>query len=786
MKAAAANHPRQSPDGFSEETYQRNLAALIRLAPAYAGWLQTTPVHTACHAEVLPSPIDRPSVRITYQSGETAILYGVEDRFEDDVRTQPEAAPTAVRARVIFGLGLGDQVMALSSQDGPGPTCFVVEPDPGMARLALHYRDFVPLLADHQLVFVVPDREVLLQLATRLGRLYPFDGVQVIVDPVCRRYFDTDFAARITAFERKLKEQALYHGTWVHTAPRIVENEFINLAPALLSPAVDGLKDCLRGLPAVVVSAGPSLNRSLPLLTDLDGRAALLGAAPVLRSMAAYDIRPDLLAALDYGQSRFDSFQDVPDYLDIPLAFVQQADPRMVQGYRGPLVSVMQTRSPIRLWLGSHFMDREHWTVGANVGSLVLELAIFMGADPIILVGQDLSYPDLRSHAAGVVGGRDLSAQGSIHDRVLLESVDGSQVASSLLLASYLDEISAIVARTERTVINTSPSGARISGTLEMPLQEALDRFCRNGRVNIRETIRTHLGISAVDLGHIAGELDKLTRELKALNTIVSAALDLNRMLSERIDQIAARRLDPETIQLIRTHARYVAAMKQYGRTFEPLRVCLAGTESNLENGRERRPECPMPDRLRALLDRDRTRAEASRRASAHLQNLAAKVRPCLDGIMQARQQIRDHPDASFGYRNLAACLDEAGLAAEARQCDQTAIESAPEDRASLFEAAQRAARRQDFARVRIHLDRLSDLAPDHGPARDLRRAVDQAAETCLKRARTALGEGDWTTGVLSARRVLAWRPDHPEADRIQRDCLLIRHSIVLAVRNGE
>ena len=100
----------------------------------------------------------------------------------------------------------------------------------------------------------------------------------------------------------------------------------------------------------------------------------------------------------------------------------------------------------------------------------MLDAAIRMGCDPIVFVGQDLSFSDGHSHAAGVE--KRLKVE---RTPCTVESVDGSRIPTSSVLLWFRRWIEDRIAREPgRTFINVSQTGARIKGTQEMPLEEAI------------------------------------------------------------------------------------------------------------------------------------------------------------------------------------------------------------------------------------------------------------------------------------------------------------------------
>ena len=107
-----------------------------------------------------------------------------------------------------------------------------------------------------------------------------------------------------------------------------------------------------------------------------------------------------------------------------------------------------------------------------NVAHLAFLTARFMGADPIIFVGLDLSFPKEQAHAS------DCTSPWGLDDcRGLLRKypgTDGGQVQTLDSFISYIHIFEQEIKQTKARCLNCSEHGALIQGTTAMPLSRAL------------------------------------------------------------------------------------------------------------------------------------------------------------------------------------------------------------------------------------------------------------------------------------------------------------------------
>ncbi|HEX6989071.1 MAG TPA: 6-hydroxymethylpterin diphosphokinase MptE-like protein, partial [Bacillota bacterium] len=353
----------------------------------------------------------------------------------------------------------------------------VIEPEPAVAWAALGARRLEGLLGDprFQLLLTEPSHRFRNQLDTALLSGVVAGGWTLQAFPsYARRHGD-----HIEELNRWLFDTVRAHRVNVATYQRWMEpwidNVMMNLKHVVGRPFVDHWLGVWRGHAAILVAAGPSVTPNLPLLASLKGKVPIVAAGSGLGPLVEAGIEPDLVVSVDSGAANYRHFQG--RRLSAPLAFSPEVYPRIVDEHRGPLI-------PMASMGGTSFhyvcslagFHPSRIPSGPSVANATLALLRALGANPIVLVGQDLAYPDGRSHAAGVPTATAIDPDR--RDLLLVEAVGGGQVPTD-------DALQAMRRWTERylagapdlRVINTSTMGARILGTEELGLPEAVERL---------------------------------------------------------------------------------------------------------------------------------------------------------------------------------------------------------------------------------------------------------------------------------------------------------------------
>lgn len=466
--------------------------------------------------------------------------------------------PDAEGLAVFLGMGLGYGPL-LILQERPGlRQIAILEPSVDLFCAALATVDLRPLISSGKALFFVGDIdwESLEKAVTRvaaledthiLRHLPSFKGRPALYGPVNDRAY-------------MLLNQINASGSTTRKCGQtFIENRSSSLTLLRHAHSLDALRGLLAGKPAVVVAAGPSLERSLPALREMVGRCALIAADSALAPLLRAGIVPDIVTSIDYLDL---NFEKIAPFLgqEWPFSLVS-----MIKA-----TPLLAKRLPVRQMFFGFAEDLpHHWIVKSlglrtlapacsSVAHLSLGVALIMDCAPIVFVGQDLSYTDVSlDHVDGTIIMRRELPQ----DRELMKvpAVGGGTVATDRQFLSLLKVFEDIIGGWPRQYINASASGARIRGTEEKSLSEVaachagvgfsvgqlmaealaagpsfqVDEFVRAGRANLQQVILMAEKLKkALGLGQTAlKELARLTAVRKVVHGVNDLSGSLRKLL---------------------------------------------------------------------------------------------------------------------------------------------------------------------------------------------------------------------------------------------------------------
>lgn len=157
------------------------------------------------------------------------------------------------------------------------------------------------------------------------------------------------------------------------------------------------LKKEMQGLPIVIVSPGPSLDKNIHLLKDLKGRAILMAAAQCARALHTAGVVPDFIVVADPGKLTY--FLDGVDTSDVDALIVGvSSHPDFYNKLFRNTIS-FNANSAVDAWISDIFGDTLPISAAGSVSIDCFFFAKYWGCSQIIMVGLDLALSQGRSYS---------------------------------------------------------------------------------------------------------------------------------------------------------------------------------------------------------------------------------------------------------------------------------------------------------------------------------------------------------------------------------------------------
>lgn len=562
-----------------QSLYLRNLAVLWAVDPELARRIEAIEEPYA----VEPSKSGGPTVAVNGPTGKKIYLHS---RYQPDDEAKKLIEPMDADACMAFhvhGFGLGYHTEQLFEKLSPEGIIAVLEPDLRLLRTAFESRDLSRLIASRRVYFFhEADKNQLLVKLTSWAAMFTlgFQKVEHAPSVQARPEFYAQMQGWIDDFLAYCRTNM---NTLVLNGKRTAENLARNIGWYAATPGLGRLAGRYRGLPAVIVSAGPSLRKNKHLLKGLENRAVIIAVQTTLQPLLEMGIEPHFVTSLDYHEICTRFFEKLPPSLRTELV----AEPKAA----GAIFDMMT--GPITL-LGNDYCEqllremhpaKPKLNAGATVAHLAYYLAEHLQCDPIVFVGQDLGFSDGLCYTPGTsyeeVWRPELSRfytsemkqwEQIVRDRPILRRVpdqQGRPMYTEERLFTYLQQFERDFAAARATIIDAGEGGALKRGAKVMKLAEVIEQYCTRpvGR------IEDHPGLDWSTLGRCVISIERRRDEGKQVGDIARRTLPLLEEIRDHMDD------QPRVNRAIARIDRLRANMNELGHCYELISQLMQSIE---------------------------------------------------------------------------------------------------------------------------------------------------------------------------------------------------------------
>lgn len=374
----------------------------------------------------------------------------------------------------MFGFGNGIFIREIVKKMDENDILFIYEPCVNLFFHALKEYDITDIIKEKNVLIYIEginefEFHMHLQGVTNITN---FKTQIVCVHP----QYDKIFANSCIKFYKDIKDN-LNHtminvNTEIYFGEKIISNVFKNMKYLGNSNTLLELKNEFpEDITAIIVAAGPSVEENIEELKKAKGKAVIFAVDRILDYLLDSGLEPDFTLTIDPKKpvEYFSKREDVK----IPLIAYLEANNDILDGHKGRKIVCTQ----------NSFMDEIYNKTGkispkvlpsGSVALLAFNVCLELGFKNIILVGQDLAYNGEMSHAGVIQSNLDKELD------LLVEGVDGEQVRSRYDWKEFLTRYEDLIKmNSQAKVIDAKEKGAKIKGTVNMSLKEAVHLYCK-------------------------------------------------------------------------------------------------------------------------------------------------------------------------------------------------------------------------------------------------------------------------------------------------------------------
>lgn len=389
----------------------------------------------------------------------------------------------------VFGIGNISFIRKLIERTNDDNRIIIYEPDFTIMREIMEVEDITDILSNKRCILLMGnclDDSIRNVYERYLDYSDCFNYI-MIISLNYNTIFNKEYNEYTKGIEMSISTVASNFKFYSNAGKHANRNIFKNMKYFLESKSLcDFYRQVDKEIPAIVVAAGPSLNKNIKYLKEAKGKAIIICIDAAMRALAREGITPDLCVTVDFNKELGHFDEGDSDRVPMICSLISTAS--FVKQSKAVKLFYREDTPYINDFMDSERIGITSLPTGGTVANNALSAAIYMGCKNIIMIGQDLAYTNNQTHAAGTVKGDSMTVD-EVRNLVFVEDLEGNKLQTCGEFVLYKQWIEETVAtRSEVNFINATEGGAGIKGCEHITLKEAIDRYCKK-EVDVKELI---------------------------------------------------------------------------------------------------------------------------------------------------------------------------------------------------------------------------------------------------------------------------------------------------------
>ncbi|NFO04374.1 motility associated factor glycosyltransferase family protein [Clostridium botulinum] len=385
---------------------------------------------------------------------------------------------------ITIGLGLGYYLDPLFNRY-KDKKIIIVEPNIEVFKNMLSAMDITKFIESENIVFMVGLSPYIVRRLiseylkeNKINKVYISEMMvyrKINNDYIEELYEEIDKA--LFQFISNIATEVAFSQMWLNNTIRLLAclNEI---------PNINSIKDKFVNVPVVIVSAGPSLEKNMELLKELDNRALIIAVGSAVNILEKKNISPHIIMGFDGQEAEAKIFQSLKNTKPI-FVFGPSIHYKAVESYKGLKMSlILNNDIPMIRFYKKLGIEVDALDCGPSVSNIAMVFAHYIKAPQIMLIGQDLAYTNGVRYADGGIHNHKVSDKENLKKHGYEKVVDiyGDEVYTKgdlIGIKNWFEEYLKVY-KGEIQVYNCTEAGVPIKGAENMRFREAIDKFCVN------------------------------------------------------------------------------------------------------------------------------------------------------------------------------------------------------------------------------------------------------------------------------------------------------------------
>lgn len=377
---------------------------------------------------------------------------------------------------ITYGLADAEHLLKLVDIKHPESKVIIFEKDENLINDIKNNDYYVNLNNDKNTYIIEYDQKNINLNLWKLVSLNNLFNIKIVSYKILEKYNYKELITITNEIESFRKQKIIDNNTINKFSEKWFKLFISNFKYTLGSTIINDLKDIMKDKPAIIVSAGPSLEKNISLLKECKDNFIIISGGRTLKSLSNIGVKPDFIGVIDSGEVSYDLTKDYIN-TDTPLLFTNTTHEKILANHKGKKIYNGATMDFIGYATGKQV---EGMSTGGSIAHTCTEFAAYLGCNPIIFIGQDLAYTNDKLHA-NIAENNDKYKKLekiNIKNSIFVDDIYGNKVRTNNLFYSFKVSLENIINKYPNiTFINATEGGANIKNTTVLTLKETISEY---------------------------------------------------------------------------------------------------------------------------------------------------------------------------------------------------------------------------------------------------------------------------------------------------------------------
>ncbi|MBN2479862.1 MAG: motility associated factor glycosyltransferase family protein [Parachlamydiales bacterium] len=400
------------------------------------------------------------------------------------------------------------------------------------------------------------------------------------IDVITFQIEDEKFLSLKDQILKKMKISFLSHHDSFFSN-KIFKNFYSNIDQLSKSFYANKLKNKFKNVPAIVCGAGPSLKYSYEKIKKLENSALIIAGGSAIKCLTLNNINPHLGVIIDPNLEEFNILKNSLAY-EMPIIYSTRVNSGVFNTFNGPIGYIKAFIGGMfeifideKFKLPFEYVGKELSETSLSVTSVCISYAKYLGCNPIILDGLDLSYSDNKKYATDSFDDKKIDNNNKL---IPAKSKDNKNIFTNHIFQIEKKCISDISKKLKnQKIYNATQSGLQIDNILDVSYEEILKKSKNFKEFDLKGYLHSLIQDSMLKIKD--EDIEKLKKDIfesfkkskEFLKIIISKNPEYKKILAEEDlkEEIAFKYFLFDLFYIL--EKRYDDSMKKFQKLFEAI-----------------------------------------------------------------------------------------------------------------------------------------------------------------------------------------------------------------------